>query len=298
MTVLRGFTKRHAIFFFAVLAIAVASVPWISSAQQKPKPPKNVRLYVFDCGWIKGLTPERFGYKKGDLPTSAAGVDTVDIPVPCFLIVDPKGTMMWDVGVIQDSAFGADGAPVKQRAFYAEKTLKSQLAQIGYQPEDITYLALSHNHGDHTANANEFAASTWLVRQNERDLMFGNPPLNNIKEYDALKNSKTIIIDKDEYDVFGDGKVIIKSTPGHTIGHQSLVVKLKKTGPVILAGDMYHFQQDMASGNVPQGEYNVDQTHASRKMIEAYAKKIKAQIWIQHDPIATPKLKKSPEFYE
>jgi glyoxylase-like metal-dependent hydrolase (beta-lactamase superfamily II) len=98
--------------------------------------------------------------------------------------------------------------------------------------------------------------------------------------------------------VFGDGKVIIKFTPGHTPGHQALVVKLAKTGPVILTGDLYHFQQDVASGNVPQGEYNKDQTHASRAMLQGYAQKIGAQLWIQHDPAHTPQLKKAPDFYE
>jgi glyoxylase-like metal-dependent hydrolase (beta-lactamase superfamily II) len=193
MKTTRGFSRRTAIFVGAVLSLCGA-LPWASAKQAKPKAPKNVRLYVFDCGWIKGLKPDRFGYQDGQLPTSSPEVKTVDIPVPCFLVVDPKGTLMWDVGVIPDTAFGADGAPVTQRAFYAAKSLKSQMAQIGYDPSMITYLALSHNHGDHTANANEFANSTWLVRQSERDLMFGDPPLNNLKQYDQLENSKTKII--------------------------------------------------------------------------------------------------------
>ena len=115
---------------------------------------------------------------------------------------------------------------------------------IGYNPANIDFLALSHNHGDHTANANAFASSTWLVRNPSAILMFGDPPLSNLKQYDALKNSKTVIISTDEYDVFGDGKVIIKFAPGHTPGHQVLVVKLAKTGPVIIAGDAFHFEQD------------------------------------------------------
>ena len=92
--------------------------------------------------------------------------------VPCYLVVHPKGTLMWDVGVIPESAFKPDGSPVTQGTgtiISATKPLKSQLAAIGYTPSDITYLALSHYHSDHTANANDFAGSTWLVRQEERD---------------------------------------------------------------------------------------------------------------------------------
>ena len=92
--------------------------------------------------------------------------------MPCYLVVHPKGTLMWDVGFIPDSAFKPDGSPVTQgkgTIMSATKPLKSQLAAVGYKPSDITYLALSHYHSDHTANANDFAGSTWLVRQEERE---------------------------------------------------------------------------------------------------------------------------------
>jgi Metallo-beta-lactamase superfamily len=108
------------------------------------------------------------------------------------------------------------------------------MAEIGYAPEDIKYLALSHLHADHTANANDFAGSTWLVHQNERDAMFGGPrvpgsfqPANFAK----LKDSKTIILTEKDYDVFGDGTVVIKYAPGHSPGHQILFLRLKESGP-------------------------------------------------------------------
>src|SRR4029077_10429775 len=134
----------------------------------------------------------------------------------CFLIAHPKGTLMWDVGAVPDSSF-KPGAPGTLRYATTTKTLTSQLAEIGYAPSDITYLALSHFHWDHIGNANVFAGATWLVRQKERDIMFTEPfstrtePAN----YSALKNSKTVIVATDDYDVFGDGSVILKSAPGH-----------------------------------------------------------------------------------
>jgi N-acyl homoserine lactone hydrolase len=275
------------------LLAAVAIVTVAVAQQHHAAPPKTVRLYVFDCGVIKGLDPALFRLKKEDLATT-------DLAVPCYLVAHPRGTLMWDVGAIPDSAFKADGAPVTQSYFTATKTLKGQLAQIGYSPADITYLALSHYHSDHIANCNEFASSTWLVRPVERDAMFAEkpPPIVNPALYTALRTSKTILLTTDDYDVFGDGTVIIKSAPGHTPGHQVLILKLANSGTIVVAGDLYHFQQERGTDTVPTFEYNKEQSLASRAMIEDYVKKNNAQLWIEHDFMANAKLKKSPQYYD
>jgi N-acyl homoserine lactone hydrolase len=282
-------------WFLLALLIAVAATTGAAKAPEHhpPRAPKTVRLYVFDCGVIKGLDPALFNFKPGELATT-------ELAVPCYLVVDPKGTLMWDVGVIPDSAFKDDGAPVTQGVSTATRTLKSQLAQIGYDPSDITYLAMSHYHMDHVANANEFSGSTWLVRKAERDAMFAEKPpaLVNPAAYSELKNSKTVILTTDEYDVFGDGRVIIKSAPGHTPGHQVLIVKLKKTGTIVVAGDLYHYPEERGRDVVPTFEYNKQESLASRAMIEAYVKKTGAQLWIEHDFIGNSKLKKSPNYYD
>jgi len=276
---------------FAMLALFAGIVS--AAPPQKPKAPKSVRLYVFDCGTIPAIDVALFNFKREQLAETR-------MVVPCFLVVHPKGTLMWDVGAIPDSAFKQDGAPVSKDIFYATRTLTSQLAAIGYAPSDITYLALSHYHRDHIANANLFAGSTWLVSQVEHDAMFAEKPPERVDPtaYSDLKNSKTIILKKDEYDVFGDGKVIIKSAPGHTPGHQVLILKLSKTGNVMVAGDLYHYPEERTTHNVPTFEYNKEQSLASRAMIEDYIKKTHTQMWIEHDFTANMKLKKSPEYYE
>jgi glyoxylase-like metal-dependent hydrolase (beta-lactamase superfamily II) len=227
-------------------------------------------------------------------------VKEASVVVPCYLIVHPKGTLMWDVGVIPDSAFKPDGAPVTQGVSTATKPLLPQLAALGYTPTDITYLAMSHYHSDHTANANSFAGSTWLVRKEERDAMFSEKPAGIIQQatFSALKNSKTIVIDKDEYDVFGDGTVMIKSAPGHTPGHMVLLVKMKKTGPILVAGDLYHYPEEKALNRFPSFEYNKDQSAASRKEIDQYLEKNHAKMWIEHDKATFDSLKKAPAYYE
>jgi N-acyl homoserine lactone hydrolase len=256
----------------------------------------QTRLYVFDCGTIKGLSATLFNFKEGE-------VKATEFVVPCYLVVHPKGTLMWDVGTVPDSAFKPDGSPVTQGTgaiISATRPLKMMLAAVGYKPSDITYLAMSHYHSDHTANANDFAGSTWLVRKEERDAMFAEKPAGIIATdtFSALKNSKTTIIKTDDYDVFGDGTVIIKSAPGHTPGHQVLFLKLAKTGPLLIAGDLYHYPEERTTGKTPTFEFNREQSMASRAKIDDFLKKSKAQMWIEHDAATFAPLKKAPAFYE
>jgi glyoxylase-like metal-dependent hydrolase (beta-lactamase superfamily II) len=285
--------------FIPAVALLAASMGVIPAFAQRPAPPKSVRLYIFDCGKITGVGAASFGFKDGELATT-------DMTTPCFLIVHPRGTLMWDVGEIADSAFKADGSPATQGAFTATKPLLPQLAAIGYKPSDITYLALSHYHGDHVANANAFAGSTWIVQDIERKAMFA-PPDDTKKKgpgtpnpvlYGALEKSKTVILQSEDHDVFGDGTVVIKFTPGHTPGHQSLFLKLEKTGPVLLSGDLYHYPEELTLQRTPAFEFDKDQTAKSRVRADAFVKQAGAQLWIQHDAAAGATRKKSPEYYD
>ena len=98
--------------------------------------------------------------------------------------------------------------------------------------------------------------------------------------------------------MFGDKTVIIKAAPGHSPAHQVLFLKLKKAGPIVLSGDLYHYPEERKLNKIPTTEFNADQTAASRMVIEAFLKKTGAQLWIQHDYAANAKLRKAPEFYE
>ena len=116
---------------------------------------------------------------------------------------------MWDVGVFRTVRSREMGRRLRRTAPTPEtapRPLLPQLAALGYRPENITYLALSHYHSDHVANANAFAGSTWLVHAAERDAMFVAQPEDE-SAYDRLRNSKTIILPNTDYDVFGDGTV-------------------------------------------------------------------------------------------
>lgn len=272
------------------LALLLAAGPALAA----PKPTvKTLRLYVFDGGILDNPDTSRYALKRNEIGTHL-------MSVPSFLIVHPKGTLLWDTGAIPDASFKPDGLPATLNYATSLKPLAAQLAEAGYTAADITYLALSHFHWDHVGNANAFAGATWLVRPGERDIMFANPPSPRTipAHYSALKNSKTVILKDDEYDVFGDGSVIIKSAPGHSPDHQVLFLKLAKTGPVVLSGDLWHYPEERKLNRLPTMEYNREQTAASRQKIEAFLKKTGAQLWIQHDYLANLKLKKAPAFYE
>jgi|SRR5690242_3563710 N-acyl homoserine lactone hydrolase len=290
-----------ALLFALIVVLGVLATPLVTRAATNPQDktqhhaaaPKSLRLYIFDCGNLK-IDPTPYGFTKEQLATT-------DMSVPCFLVAHPKGTLMWETGVLPDSVF-TSSASVTQGRVTVTKPLKAQLAEVGYAPGDITYLALSHCHFDHTANANDFAGATWLARPAERDAMFTQPTAyarcNNPENFSALRNSKTIVLKDDDYDVFGDGTVVLKSTPGHTPGHQVLFLKLRKTGPIVLSGDLYHYPEERAQHHVPTTDFNRDQTAASRGALEAFLKKSGAQLWIQHDFTANAKLKKAPAYYE
>ena len=278
----------------AVLISVVAglgSVAVQSRALQGPL----VRLYVFDCGVLVRGEPTNYNLTREQ-------VGNTNFADACYLVAHPKGTLLWDVGIIPDAQIKPAGVEIpvgnSGNSNKAQRTLIGQLAELGYERSDITYLAVSHGHADHVANANDYAGSTWLVQRAEREAMFSAPAQTTaaFATYSALKNSHTIELTGD-HDVFGDGAVVIKSTPGHTPGHQSLFVRLARTGGVVLTGDLYHYAAERTLKKIPNND-SKDLTQASRAAIEAFLQKTGAQLWIQHDISANARLKKSPLYYD
>ena len=276
----------------AFLIVATSLVSLL--AQSAPRV-TTVRLYVFDCGVLVRGEPTAYGLTKEQ-------VGDTNFADACYLVAHPKGTLLWDVGIIPDAQITPGGVSIavgtSGNSNRATRTLRSQLAEIGYRPDDITFLALSHSHGDHIANANDYAQSTWLVQKPERDLMFSEQAQKGatFAYYSALKDSKTMELTGD-HDVFGDGVVVLKSTPGHTPGHQSLFLKLAKTGPIVLTGDLYHYAAERTMKKMPVND-DRDRTQASRDAIDTLLTATSAQLWIQHDIGANAKLKKSPLYHD
>jgi glyoxylase-like metal-dependent hydrolase (beta-lactamase superfamily II) len=277
-----------------LLALVVIAFAWSSAPEaQKPAPPKTPRLYIFDNGVIAGLDPKIFGFTKEQLKS-------VDFVNQSYLVVHPRGTVMFDTGGVGDDKFPAGGGMAKEGIMTASKKLVPQMEAAGYKPSDVTYLVLSHYHSDHTGNANLFAGATWIVQKAEHDVMFAEKPLPIMQQatYSALKTAKTKILNDEGFDIFGDGTVVIKSTPGHTPGHQVMLVKLAKFGPVILSGDLYHYPEEIATGKTPDFEFNPGQSAKSRAAVQAWAKEQNAKLWIEHDGPTHANLPKSPKYLD
>jgi len=272
------------------------------AASRPVAPPAPLRLYVMDCGTIVIADPAKFNLRRDQL-------GAVNLNVGCYLIVHPRGTLVWDVGAVPDGAWTPSGhedtvhlalPDSAKRTLLVRATLASQMRAAGVAESSVTYLALSHYHYDHTANANAFARATWLVRPAEREAMFASPPppLTNPASYAALRSSRTVELGDSAYDVFGDGSVEILPAPGHTRAHQVLFVKLKETGPVLLSGDLYHYPEQVTLQTVPTFEYDSAATRASRKAIADFLRRTGAQLWIQHDLLGSAKLRKAPAYYQ
>jgi glyoxylase-like metal-dependent hydrolase (beta-lactamase superfamily II) len=257
--------------------------------------PAKLRLYVLDCGTIAPMDPTLFGVKPEEARREVSFV------TPCYLIVHPKGTLIWDVGQVPDQDIPEDGTEVvRQGLLKAKHRLAPQLAALGYQPKDITFVAMSHYHLDHTANANMFAGSTWIVQQAEYDAMFtdAKTDIRSPETYAELKGAKRITLNNADHDVFGDGTVIIKTAPGHTPGHQMLFLKLVRFGPLLLAGDLYHLPEERTLDRVPTFDFDAAMTRQTRRNTEELLRKTGATMWIQHDPPTYARLKKAPQYYD
>ena len=139
----------------------------------KPPAPKSLRLYIFDCGLLTSepsrdralqrVTPE-------ELVRRVFRFRVISSPIQEGRCCGTLGSSRTRPS--EAAAQGARSDVNPTVAAVVTRTLKSQLAQIEYKPADITYFAISHAHIDHTANMNQFAASTWLARPAERAFMW------------------------------------------------------------------------------------------------------------------------------
>jgi N-acyl homoserine lactone hydrolase len=281
-------------------ALAVFFVVATASSLYAQGNVSSPRLYVIDGGVLASETAR---YRLTD-----ADVEEVELSVASFLIVHPRGVLLWDAGAVADRERGGpvgfeqrllrrDG---QERFVKLAPSLTSQLQAAGYEPSEITHLALSHYHWDHTADANLFAHAQWLVPKLEHEAMFrADPPGGTRPEtYSALKDARTTSLTAAEHDVFGDGTVVIRPAHGHTEGHAVLYVKLAETGGVVLSGDLYHYPAERSLNRLPTFEVNEADTQAARDELEQFLRRTNAALWIQHDLVAHRRLKKAPDFYD
>lgn len=274
--------KRFRIGIVALSALLMIVVS--ASAQTKSGIDK---LYILNCG--EGVA--------GDISRWSPGVDvgkSMPMAENCYLMHHVQGWLLWDTGIADAIAALPNGqAPSDPRAihWYRPKTLAAELNAVGVKPSDVKYLAISHTHPDHVGNVEMFPEAILLVQKAEYE--WPNPlGVGRFKPEHPVKKLEG------DYDVFGDGSVTIISTPGHTPGHQSLLVKLPKTGAIVLSGDAVHFKSNWDNRRVPSINADKEQTATSMQRIADIIAKEKAQLWINHDKAQRDTLKMAPDFYD
>jgi glyoxylase-like metal-dependent hydrolase (beta-lactamase superfamily II) len=278
----------------AMRTLGFLAISLAASAVAAADPVSSVRLYALDCGRIEFKDMGFFSDTGEYDGKPGVVVDT------CFVIRHPKGTLVWDTGLGDAIAAQKDGIDPKPGIHVSvATTLASQMDAIGVKPADVTHVAFSHMHFDHTGNANLFGAATWIMNKAEMAWATTTPPPAPVMpdSFSAVKSAKTQMIDGD-YDVFGDGTVKILRTPGHTPGHQVLVLKLKKAGTVVLSGDLWHFRENRKGGRVPVVNTERADTLASMARVEKIIANTKARLIIQHDVEDQKGLPKAPAFLE
>jgi len=279
----------------AVCTFVFAALSFGGSASAQ-MPAAVERMYVLYCG--ESTTKD---VSANWSPGVNVGVAR-DFSDNCYLIKHTKGWLLWDSGMSDAIADMPEGMTAASGllTLYVKKTLASQLTELGLKPADITRVAFSHFHSDHVGNANLFASGTVYVQQSEFDAAFG-PDASKFgfspKLYDRLAQAQVMKLQGD-HDVFEDGSVLILSTPGHTPGHQSLLVRLQKTGAVILSGDMVHFQDNWEHRIVPARNFNRKQTLQSMERVQRLLEDEHAQLWINHDKAQRAAIAHAPRFVE
>ena len=284
----------HAIRFLLrlMLLAAAGAVSGMACAAETTKGTVD-RMYVLECGESKTKD-----VSANWSPGAHVGM-AWEFSDNCYLIQHGKQLFLWDSGMSDSIAAKPEGVSAASGllTMWVRKTLASQLQALGIAPADVTDVAFSHFHGDHVGNANLFTSATLYIQQAEYDAAFGSDPSKfgfNPAMYEKLKANPTIKLSGDR-DVFGDGSVMILSTPGHTPGHQSLLVRLPVRGPVILSGDMVHFQDNWVHKRVPSRNFDQEQSVKSMERVAALMTTEHAELWINHDKAQSASIPKAPQ---
>jgi N-acyl homoserine lactone hydrolase len=252
------------------------------------------RLYVLDTGLIESADFALWS------PNAGAG-EYREMSVRSYLIVHPGGTLLWDTGIDDAIAELAEGRRIADSiVFRVRRTLRSQLDEIGLSPGDVDYLGLSHLHVDHVGNVGLLPDTRVLMQRAEYDAGYGPHPERFTllpETYAALDRNRIERVDGD-HDLFGDGTVVLTPLPGHTPGHQGLLVRMRETGPILLAADIAYTAQDYEEGVVREANVDLEQSRRSIERAKRIERELDATVWLHHDLDAQRAVRTAPDHYD
>jgi N-acyl homoserine lactone hydrolase len=251
------------------------------------------RLYVPDCGHGTAPNQGRFspGYNDGK---------PFELSDNCYLIRHPRGYLLWGTGIADKFLQIPTGVPSYggRPNWVVTKGLVKQLGQLDIKPSAVRYIGLTNSHIDHIGNLAAFPDATILIQKAEWEFSQRRPPVEGMLDEARLATDLPTIKIEGDYDVFGDGTAVIIATPSVTPGNQSLLVKLPKTGALVLSGDVIHFQYGWDHRIVPGNVWNREKTVESFQRLSDVLAQNNAQLWIEHDKTQGDARKLVPAYYE
>ena len=221
----------------------------MASAQGQAPANLPLKLWRLDCGRLDENKARPWPWQR------------VATPVPCFLIANGDRYLLWDAGISRRGLGNAH--PVAK----LDRTISDQLREINVSPEQVEFVGVSHFHGDHTGQATQFPKAKLLIGAGDLTVLKSStPPAGAAPPHIQpwIDGNATVVPLTEDHDVFGDGRVTILMTHGHTPGHTALLVKLA-TAPVILAGDLWFSHSDALRGTMPDFNSSRAETIASRE---------------------------------
>jgi len=247
-----------------------------------------MKLYVLDGGHLGPYDKAEFfgGYDLGVniiLPVWQAYIEHPEAKILVDTGIDPETNMMFERSVHQKP----------------EQRIEKQLELIGVTPEKVDIVINTHLHYDHASNNRLFKNAIFLVQKKEMRhayvpekfaWQFYQPRSN----FDVPELKYELI--EGDYEVV-EGVLII-STPGHSPGHQSVLVETENTGPILITGDAVYFEESLEKFIIPYIVYDPTECLASQKRIDRMVKKTGAQVFVSHDEAFFKTLKKAPDYYD
>jgi glyoxylase-like metal-dependent hydrolase (beta-lactamase superfamily II) len=268
--------RRDGVAFSRRLLLALFSALCCLAGPAAASP--EVKLYTLDCGRVDVPDMDPFADDG-----SYKGV-TAQLVVPCYLIQHHEQYLLWDAGIGDQFAGPKGGTLPFGWPVHVPMTLAGQFKQLGLSFSDVTYIGFSHEHPDHIGNANLFEHATFLLNPREQAYAVkyeghnGEPP--------ALMSVSTTAHVREidgRVDLFGDGSVTIIQAPGHTPGHQVVLVRPLGQQPILLAGDLWTSRSNYEHGRVPRFDTSRADTIESRTRVLEIAREAGAAIWISHE---------------
>lgn len=215
--------------------------------------------------------------------------ERIEIPIPAFILEHPGAGL-----VLVDTGFHASVAvdpkknmgPILGRVFSArmkpEDAMPDQLRARGFSPKDVKYVVMTHLHVDHASGVAQFPDATFIVTRREWEtaseggLRQGYVP----RQFDHAFDWRTIDFGGDEVssfasfgrtlDLFGDGSARLAYTPGHTLGHMSLVLRTKG-GEFLIAADSIYTMRTLRESVMPYGPQDEHEFRRSLREVQRYA---------------------------